>query len=811
MPLLTAEYRFPPNLTNHERAIVHNECKKYGFVSKSFGKGSDRAVCIFKRQRKSGKSASFDFQMKEETISRVEKYFKGFPPSETEICAILEETRTSPEEGNALSKLYMTEEDKEVGHVKTKVAKSKSNARRALDLSTSEIEKKRSVWEANMQNKSMKKLVNARSKLPIAEHRDAILQAISSHQVVLIAGETGCGKTTQVPQYIMEECWRNNQPCRILCTQPRRISATSVAERIASERAEKLGTNVGYTIRLDKKGSDECSIMFCTNGIMLRMLTSQEEDTFGSLSHVVIDEIHERDRFADFMLIIIRDLLPRYPKLRVILMSATLHEELFSSYFGSCPIIRVPGFTYPVKDFYLEDILRVTGYEAAALRQMKNEIGNSDLLSKMKRPDISPEKEMEIQNAIEHAFKRGNEEDFRHLVDVTGAVESEEVSPEVAPAINVQHEETGATALIAACFHGRGDVIGTLLANGADPKVKATNGMDAIACARLFGHNDLADLLETHCTQSSGIDDVANAALAVSHYQSHTDTDDVDLGLIEELLLCICDKQKTDSLTKSSALHDSLLAVNPEANAILIFLPGWDEIIRLKEKLEASHTFGNRHSYLILPLHSMVAPAEQKKVFIRPDVSVRKIILSTNVAETAITIDDVAFVIDSGRHKEKSYDPYTGVSTLQSGWISQASAKQRRGRAGRCQPGIAFHLYTRQRSESLEEYQLPEIMRTPLEEMGLQVKLLETPDKRIKIADFLSKAVEPPVLQAVNAAIKLLEAIGALEEGSEKLTVLGKHLASLPISPTLGKMLLYGVIYDCLDPILTVSCCLGYR
>jgi HrpA-like RNA helicase len=253
------------------------------------------------------------------------------------------------------------------------------------------------------------------------------------------------------------------------------------------------------------------------------------------------------------------------------------------------------------------------------------------------------------------------------------------------------------------------------------------------------------------------------------------------------------------------------LAVNPEANAILIFLPGWDEIIRLKEKLEASHTFGNRHSYSILPLHSMVAPAEQKKVFIRPDLSVRKIILSTNVAETAITIDDVAFVIDSGRHKEKSYDPYTGVSTLQSGWISQASAKQRRGRAGRCQPGIAFHLYTRQRSESLEEYQLPEIMRTPLEEMGLQVKLLETPSNRIKIADFLSKAVEPPVLQAVNAAIKLLEAIGALEEGSEKLTVLGKHLASLPISPTLGKMLLYGVIYDCLDPILTVSCCLGYR
>ena len=748
--------------------------------------------------------------MKEETLLRVEKYFRGFPPSDTEINAIIEETKTSPEEGNVLSKLYMAEEDKVAGHLSAKAAKSKSKTKRALDLSPLEIEKKRSAWERNMESKSMEKLVAARNKLPIAQHRDAILQAISSHQVVLIAGETGCGKTTQVPQYILEECWSTNQPCRILCTQPRRISATSVAERIASERAEKLGINVGYTIRLDKKGSDECSIMFCTNGIMLRMLTSPEEDIFGSLSHVVIDEIHERDRFADFMLIIIRDLLGKYPKLRIILMSATLHEDLFSSYFGSCPVIRVPGFPYPVKDFYLEDILKLTGYQAAVLRQMKNEIGDCNITSNLKGPSVGPEKQIEIQNAIEHAFKRGNEQDFLHLVDVTGAVESEEASTEVAPGINVQHGETGATPLIAACFHGLGDVIGTLLANGADPRVKATNGMDAIDCARLFGHNNLADLLETHCAQSTGIDDVANAALAVSYYQSHTDSDEVDLGLIEELLLCICDEQQNDSLIKNT-LHESLLAVDPEANAILIFLPGWDEIIRLKEKLEASSIFGNQYSYLILPLHSMVAPAEQTKVFIRPDVSVRKIILSTNVAETAITIDDVAFVIDSGKHKEKSYDPYTGISTLQSGWISQASAKQRRGRAGRCQPGIAFHLYTRHRSESLEEYQLPEIMRTPLEEMGLQVKLLETPGNRIKIADFLSKAVEPPVLQAVNAAIKLLEAIGALEEGSEKLTVLGRHLASLPISPTLGKMLLYGVIYDCLDPILTVSCCLGYR
>ena len=244
--------------------------------------------------------------------------------------------------------------------------------------------------------------------------------------------------------------------------------------------------------------------------------------------------------------------------------------------------------------------------------------------------------------------------------------------------------------------------------------------------------------------------------------------------------------------------------------AILVFLPGWDEIIRLKDKLENSPIFGAASKYALLPLHSMVAPAEQRRVFVRPPPGVRKIVMATNIAETAITIDDVVCVIDSGRLKEKSYDAYTGVSTLQSAWISKASERQRRGRAGRCQPGVAFHMYSRQRSEALAEFQLPEIKRSPLDEMGLQVKLLETRDHAVSIPAFLAKAVEPPVPQAVVAAVTLLEDIGALD-ASERLTSLGRHLASLPLPPALGKMLLYAVLYGCLDPVLTVACCMAYR
>jgi HrpA-like RNA helicase len=119
-------------------------------------------------------------------------------------------------------------------------------------------------------------------------------------------------------------------------------------------------------------------------------------------------------------------------------------------------------------------------------------------------------------------------------------------------------------------------------------------------------------------------------------------------------------------------------------------------------------------------------------------------------------------------------------------------------------------MYSRQRSEALADFQLPELRRSPLDEMCLQVKLLEQPGQSISIAQFLGKAVEPPLQQSVTIAIQLLADIGALDE-KEHLTSLGRHLAALPLPPALGKMLLYGVLFSCLDPVLTVACCMAYR
>jgi ATP-dependent RNA helicase DHX36 len=804
---------------------VHSEAKKYGFSSKSFGKGDNRAVKVFKqkRQHANHKELAYSFAPRKETVSHIKRYFDKFPPSEEEVAALLEECQTTADGRNMLSSSYsLTGRKKPDGKSKKAKLDGRSGSKRAIDATCDEVAERHLAWVQAM-NARGKAMLDSRQKLPISSHREEIIRSIESNQVILIAGETGCGKTTQVPQYILEDSWGKGKPCRIMCTQPRRLSATSVADRIAQERMERIGSkesSVGYTIRLDKKGGSETPIMFVTNGIMLRMLTAKEDGSrdqseLESITHIVIDEIHERDRFADFMLIIIRDLLPRYPHLRVILMSATLHEELFSSYFGGCPIVKVPGFTFPVKEFFLEDILRVTGYEKAALQELERELGEARLDFGM----LSPEVSADLSEVIESAFRRGSDEDFERMVELTGAADTDTVDDQNAR-VNYRHPETGATPLFSACFRGRGDIASLLISQGADPLIKAENGMTAADCAEQFGHADLAKLLHMHVESQVSHGDIANAALALSHYQSNTDLDEVDIGLIEELLLYVCGEKDPCSNTADFRLVDSAVsAVDQHANAILIFLPGWDEITRLRDALTQSRTFGNPGKYLVLPLHSMISQSEQRKVFERPPKNIRKIILSTNIAETSITIDDVAMIIDSGKQKEKSFDPYTGIATLQSGWVSKASSRQRKGRAGRCREGMAFRLYSRQRYEAMEEYQAPELMRTPLDEMVLQVKLFETDQGQgangskhsIKIADFLSKAPEPPVPKAVESAVSLLENIGALEERTENLTLLGQHLAGLPIPPMLGKMLLYGVLFQCLDPLLTIACCLAYR
>ncbi|KAI3728618.1 hypothetical protein L6452_17257 [Arctium lappa] len=761
-------YKFDANLTKFERAEVHELCKKMGLKSQSHGSKTSNKRCVtvykFKGKSKNTKAksdlTSFTFSEKGKEV--LSDFFSLYPPGD-----------------QGESEKIMAMSSKNSDNIRTKT----DDILWKPSMKKDDIAKKLESVAARMESDlKLKQITEGRSKLPIASFKDVITSTIESHQVVLISGETGCGKTTQVPQYLLDYMWSKGDACKVICTQPRRISAISVAERISSERGENIGDSVGYKIRLETKGGKHSSIVFCTTGVLLRVLvkagsgrsrreatTKMFKDAFPDMTHIIVDEIHERDRFSDFMLTILRDMLPLYPHLRVVLMSATLDAERFSQYFGGCPIIRVPGFTYNVKRLYLEDVLLLVKSTKAC---------HLDCTSKTSM-DVDSQLTGDFRLALEEAINLAwSSDEMESLLEFFSTSEGLDV-------LNFQHSVTGITPLMVFARKGRVGDMCMLLSFGANCHLQDNEGKTALSWAEHENQKEAADILRKHIDSTSV--DPKEEQLLLDKYLHNVNPELIDVILIEQLLRKIC----TES----------------EEGAILVFLPGWDDINKARDKLSSSALFKDSSKFLILALHSMVPSIEQKKVFKRPPQGCRKIILSTNIAETAVTIDDVVFVIDSGRMKEKSYDPYNKVSTLQSSWISKASAKQREGRAGRCQAGICYHLYSKLRAASLPEFQVPEIKRTPIEELCLQVKLL---DPSCKIEEFLKKTLDPPVSEAIHNAITVLQDIGALSP-NEDLTELGEKLGSIPVHPLTSKMLLFAISMDCLDPALTLACANDYR
>lgn len=280
----------------------------------------------------------------------------------------------------------------------------------------------KSKWEAAAARRAAhpdaKAMAAQRRSLPSWNVRDALSAALRTSQVTIVSGDTGCGKSTQVPQFILDDPLLG-PAASIVVTQPRRISAISLAERVASERCEGVGDGVGYNVRLESASSSDTRLLFCTTGVLLRRLTSDplllgraansgaassvaassgdadapppllDVGTIGAgggVNVVVLDEVHERDINTDFLLIILRDLLPKRPDLRLVIMSATLQLDLYLKYFKaraaargvpSSPLpadlpctsiardvslVHVAGSAFPVTRYFLEDALSACGY-----------------------------------------------------------------------------------------------------------------------------------------------------------------------------------------------------------------------------------------------------------------------------------------------------------------------------------------------------------------------------------------------------------------------------------------------------------------
>ncbi|VDL65667.1 unnamed protein product, partial [Nippostrongylus brasiliensis] len=259
------------------------------------------------------------------------------------------------------------------------------------------------------------------------------------------------------------------------------------------------------------------------------------------------------------------------------------------------------------------------------------------------------------------------------------------------------------------------------------------------------------------------------------------------------------------------------------SGAILVFLPGFDDIVQMRDKI-TSDSWGGRRP-VIFTLHSQMNSFDQQKVFDSVGAGERKVILSTNIAEASLTIDDVVFVIDCGKVKEKTYDHTSRISQLKVTWIAKSNAEQRAGRAGRCREGFCFRLYSREDYDVMLETQMAEMQRTAIHDVCLHAKMFAPENMTVK--QFLQMAPEPPLADAVDKSMAFLEQLGALySEASTsdidvtsipppyvepQLTDLGRLVAQLPLDPQLARLLLFGVALRCLSPVVTLVAALSHR
>ncbi|XP_035720217.1 probable ATP-dependent RNA helicase DHX34 [Vespa mandarinia] len=239
-----------------------------------------------------------------------------------------------------------------------------------------------------------------------------------------------------------------------------------------------------------------------------------------------------------------------------------------------------------------------------------------------------------------------------------------------------------------------------------------------------------------------------------------------------------------------------------EKGDLLIFLSGMKEITAVVDAAKEYST--KKNNWIVLPLHSSLSLADQDKVFDYAPDEVRKCIVSTNIAETSITIDGIRFVVDSGKVKEMSYDPLCKMERLKEFWISKASAEQRKGRAGRTGPGVCYRLYSEEEYTALEEYSTPEIQRVPLDSLLLQMIAMGLPDAR------KFPFIEPPPSQSIENSILSLKEHRALTN-DEKLTSIGVTLARLPVDIRIGKMLIMGSIFHQVEPVLSLAAALSIQ
>lgn len=561
-----------------------------------------------------------------------------------------------------------------------------------LALKSKSLQQRRKKY---LEDPAMEKMRNTRAALPVYTKAEDLLAHVREHDVTICMAATGSGKTTQIPQLILDEWIDRGEgaKCNIVCTQPRRIAAISVAQRVAAERGEVAGRSIGYQVRFEAKlPEDHGSVTFCTTGIFLKRMQSALEGDHGrnldDVTHIVVDEVHERDVDTDLLLVVLKRLLAdrkaRGKPIKVVLMSATIDPRLFCEYFPDkqgqpASVIDIPGRSFPVQKHFLDNFLPQVAESAGPSGQW--------------------------------------------------VFQDESVRKYLA-------QELGSNL----------------------PNLPAFNAIR-------------------------------------QRYSQEKAEEDLDLPY------------PLIALTIAHVLKNS------DDGHVLVFLPGWDDIIGVQRALlnprGGSYNLNfNSPQFSIHCLHSTVPIQEQQVIFEPPPPGQRRIILATNIAETSVTIPDVVYVVDSAKVKEQRYDPERHISSLVSAWVGTSNLNQRAGRGGRHRPGEYYGILSHRRADNLHPHQTVEMKRVDLSNVVMHVKALNFPG--MSVEEVLAATIEPPPAERVEAAMNSLQMVGALDD-NKNLTSLGRVLLQLPIDAQMGRLVLFGSFFRCLDQALSLAAILTNR
>ncbi|POM64628.1 DEAD/DEAH box RNA helicase [Phytophthora palmivora] len=743
------ELSFPPSYDNTQRRYIHSMAQKYGLFSKSSGKkGAGRFIHVAK-VKKNAAMQQVSLRLPAAPLNGAT--VEWFPP----VVRDYMEKYPAPVDGT---------DPWSAKDLSPLAAVPKRHHGRGVSLF-----KPLSTSGKEAGVKTVRTPPVETTKLPVYGYREQILELVENNQIVVLSGDTGCGKSTQIPQFLLDDALARGcgEETRIICTQPRRISAISLAERVARERNGQDPKEVGHAIRFDSSfDAKRSKLIFCTTGTLLKWLNN--DPLARGFSHIILDEVHERDQFTDFLLILIKtSILKQRPDLKVILMSATIQVEKFSQYFQPdfpAPVLQMVGGTnFPVTTLFLEDVLALLESDRSSPLPIMDDSRVGRIGSGYSSQVVVPATNNGLECPLCGGAGFADEEAFgMHVATCFG-----EPSTDLRAPSTPEPEITPLAVPVAAM----GDVLHAALSEINDDTKEA--------------------LLSSYMKQQD----------ALRQDQA------VDYDLLLQLLFLV---NRTFPLDENGK------------GAILVFLPGWEEISFMERALLNSPATST--TYEIALLHSRLSAQEQRRAFMTPPHGKRKLVLATNIAETSLTIEDVVFVVDCGKSKQTHALAATSSSSfvmgLQTTWVARANCVQRTGRAGRVRAGICFRLFSRARYETaMKEFMLPDLLTTPLEELLLQIKLLQF-EKKLHIRDakeFLLEAMDAPSDVSIDASLQRLEDMRALVDTGrgQALTLLGWHLGHIctgGVSVQMAKLLLWGHTFGCFDAILQTTCTLsGYR